>query len=515
MALPAFSVIIPTYNRQRTIERALDSVLAQHHHRADEIILIDDASRDDTVALVARRYPDVRLMRHETKRGPAAARNTAMRLATHDLLAFLDSDDAWHEDYLAAIGEAWAANPKASLVHTQYHKIEDWPGGRIDPIEAMVEGDQTEAMLRNNFIHSCSLMSTRRDWAMTVGGFDTAYKIGEDRMMYLKLLQLGPAVPVHQHLVRRYVGDDNMIHDFDRWWQDAVNIVSRVVAQPEFATYRWIEDESRLRLWETIRLHRRQLDRVRKARDQPSASKATGSNLPAVANRAPKPTDDVPIFLFLHAGGLPTEALSTQFDAVEAFGDVRPWFDRSRSMLEAAAARSATGFDDYLDNLIGDTRRTGRPWSALVDFRDIAWMAQKSAFQALLQGLHCRLVRVRSRNLVLQASRRRDPCGDQTSTFDELAEALVDIDQAETSIDRWLDRGGFRTSLLWLEDLAAPDAPGLRGLVTAFDLEPADGAVPSLAPASEAELASVRSFRQEAARRHWSHALLPGCRMAG
>ncbi|MGI9437045.1 MAG: glycosyltransferase family 2 protein, partial [Geminicoccaceae bacterium] len=101
MADPQFSVIIPTFNRERTIERALESVLAQRQP-AGEIILVDDGSSDGTTALVRRRFPDVRLLQFESNRGPAIARNMAIEHAVHDHLAFLDSDDAWDPDYLAA-----------------------------------------------------------------------------------------------------------------------------------------------------------------------------------------------------------------------------------------------------------------------------------------------------------------------------------------------------------------------------------------------------------------------------
>lgn len=95
MTGPRVSVVIPAYNREATIERAMRSVLEQSV-RDLELIVVDDASTDDTVkAVEAVGDTRVRVLRHETNRRAGAARNTGIRAATGDYVAFLDSDDAW------------------------------------------------------------------------------------------------------------------------------------------------------------------------------------------------------------------------------------------------------------------------------------------------------------------------------------------------------------------------------------------------------------------------------------
>ncbi|MEW6236061.1 MAG: glycosyltransferase family 2 protein [Candidatus Omnitrophota bacterium] len=92
---PKVSVVLPAYNRERTILRALNSVLSQTF--ADfEILAVDDGSADGTIkAIQSCADPRIRCLRHEKNRGAAAARNTGIKAARGEYVAFLDSDDEW------------------------------------------------------------------------------------------------------------------------------------------------------------------------------------------------------------------------------------------------------------------------------------------------------------------------------------------------------------------------------------------------------------------------------------
>jgi len=87
------SVVIPAFRAIGTIDRALQSVLAQTIV-PHEIIVVDDGSPDDTASYVARHYPHVRLLR-QINAGPGIARNAGAAIATGDWIAFLDADDVW------------------------------------------------------------------------------------------------------------------------------------------------------------------------------------------------------------------------------------------------------------------------------------------------------------------------------------------------------------------------------------------------------------------------------------
>lgn len=98
--MPTVSIILPTYNRVGSVQAAIHSVLAQTYIDY-ELIVVDDGSTDETASHV-REIADPRLIYvlHPQNKGAAAARNTGMRMARGDYIAFLDSDDTWHPQKL-------------------------------------------------------------------------------------------------------------------------------------------------------------------------------------------------------------------------------------------------------------------------------------------------------------------------------------------------------------------------------------------------------------------------------
>ncbi len=98
------TVIVPVYQRQGKLERALASILDQDV-APTEVIVVDDASPTPTAIPPGRSDLPIRLIRHETNRGAAAARSTGLAAAATDYIAFLDSDDALLPNTL---GARWA-----------------------------------------------------------------------------------------------------------------------------------------------------------------------------------------------------------------------------------------------------------------------------------------------------------------------------------------------------------------------------------------------------------------------
>ncbi len=92
--MASVSVIIPAYNRQRLIVRAIQSVMEQTVPVA-EVIVVDDGSTDDTVRVVRGTFPSVRIVQLEKNSGAQAARAAGIREAAGDWIAFHDSDDEW------------------------------------------------------------------------------------------------------------------------------------------------------------------------------------------------------------------------------------------------------------------------------------------------------------------------------------------------------------------------------------------------------------------------------------
>jgi glycosyltransferase involved in cell wall biosynthesis len=114
------SAVVPAHNRSKYIQRAVESVLAQTYSNL-EVMVVDDGSIDNTVQVVqecARRDGRVRLVEHGRQRGAQAARNTGIRAARGEWIAFLDSDDEWLSDSLEARLQRAAAE-RTEVVHSE------------------------------------------------------------------------------------------------------------------------------------------------------------------------------------------------------------------------------------------------------------------------------------------------------------------------------------------------------------------------------------------------------------
>ncbi len=97
---PKISVVIPAYNRERTIARSIESVLSQSYQDF-EIIVVDDCSQDNTKHIVSNMRSDrIRYIRLPENRGAGAARNAGAKAARGEYIAFQDSDDVWRPDKL-------------------------------------------------------------------------------------------------------------------------------------------------------------------------------------------------------------------------------------------------------------------------------------------------------------------------------------------------------------------------------------------------------------------------------
>ena len=99
MLSPTVSVVIPTYNAQSTIIRAIKSVLNQKFNNL-EILIVDDKSTDGTVKTVKKIFPNLSIIELPENLGVANARNEGIRISSGKYIAFLDSDDLWNEEKL-------------------------------------------------------------------------------------------------------------------------------------------------------------------------------------------------------------------------------------------------------------------------------------------------------------------------------------------------------------------------------------------------------------------------------
>jgi glycosyltransferase involved in cell wall biosynthesis len=107
---------MPTRNRAQLVCEAIESALSQREGQV-EVIVIDDASSDDTAGVLARRFgSSIQYLRHSKRRGAGASRNAGIRIARGHLLAFLDDDDLWLPGKLDAELSVFDQFPRADAV---------------------------------------------------------------------------------------------------------------------------------------------------------------------------------------------------------------------------------------------------------------------------------------------------------------------------------------------------------------------------------------------------------------
>ncbi|HEU4796517.1 MAG TPA: glycosyltransferase family A protein, partial [Pyrinomonadaceae bacterium] len=116
MIKPLLSVVIPTWNRAHVVCEAVESAL-QQRHRAVEVIVVDDASTDNTSEMLKNTFgARIHVLKLAIRRGPGAARNAGALLACGEYVAFLDSDDVWLPGKLDAELRVFAEFPQANAV---------------------------------------------------------------------------------------------------------------------------------------------------------------------------------------------------------------------------------------------------------------------------------------------------------------------------------------------------------------------------------------------------------------
>lgn len=125
--MPYFSIIIPLYNKEEFISQTLQSVLGQSFTDY-EVIIINDASTDGSLALAQKfERPGIRIINHPKNKGLSAARNTGIKHAAGNYVAFLDADDLLDPSYLEKMNQLISRFPEAGIFGVNY--VESWAGG--------------------------------------------------------------------------------------------------------------------------------------------------------------------------------------------------------------------------------------------------------------------------------------------------------------------------------------------------------------------------------------------------
>lgn len=188
------SVVIPLYNKEQEVERALRSVVEQSL-TVGEIIVVNDGSTDNSRAIVERfiaAHPEanIRLINQENS-GVSAARNRGIKEAVGDYIALLDGDDWWLSNYIAEVCRMMEYYPDADAYSTAFDIVTDKSLTRaaVPTTEGYI--DPAKEALQRRYPIIPSTATLRRSMLMECGGFPKGMRIGEDQWLWAKMMSRG------------------------------------------------------------------------------------------------------------------------------------------------------------------------------------------------------------------------------------------------------------------------------------------------------------------------------------
>ncbi len=180
------SVIIPTYNAEKTIKKTVESVLDQTYIYF-EVIIINDGSTDKTLEIVEQ-IQDSRIRVYSyPNQGLAISRNRGIEQASGEYIAFLDADDLWTSDKLASQVEALANNPDTYVAYSWTDYIDETDQFFKKGSHISVSGNVYAQLLLIDFLENGSTPLIRRTALDQVGSFDYRLNPAEDWDMWLRL----------------------------------------------------------------------------------------------------------------------------------------------------------------------------------------------------------------------------------------------------------------------------------------------------------------------------------------
>lgn len=201
------SVIIPTYNREDVLKRAINSVLSQTYKNY-ELIIVDDGSTDKTKNLISANENIIYL--YQQNQGVSAARNFGVCKSKGKFIAFLDSDDEWHPEKLEKQIRFLENDNSLRAVHTNELWVRN--GISVNQPKRFKKGggDQFIACLDHCIIAPSSILIEKTLFNL-LGGFRNDYEVCEDFDLWLKLTSLYRIGHIEEDLITKYGGHEDQL----------------------------------------------------------------------------------------------------------------------------------------------------------------------------------------------------------------------------------------------------------------------------------------------------------------
>lgn len=235
------SVVVPAWNSEAFIEKAAQSVLAQEL-LPDEIIIVDDGSADGTPAVVEKliagqkdKKPRIKYIR-QANQGPAVARNTGVKNAAGDYIAFLDADDRWLPARLKKQMSVLRERPEAGMVCSGRLRVDESTGQKaIDCAGSKLSDDSyRDLWTRGNYVVTSTVLARKKCFD-AVGGFDEDPRAlgSEDAEMWLRIAEKYPIIYINEALVEYLVRQGGINRsNIRRSYESAAFIIRK--HEPEF-----------------------------------------------------------------------------------------------------------------------------------------------------------------------------------------------------------------------------------------------------------------------------------------
>lgn len=189
------AVVIPLFNKQNSIRRAVNSVLGQSYQNL-ELIIVNDGSTDASLENLKTVDDDrIKIINQENK-GVSVARNRGVATAASNYVCFLDADDEWLPSFLAEINKLIQQNPDCSLYGSAYKHVDEngitmsGSSSLADGFYGVVDNFYQHYKVSNNLIHSSSACINKK-YFTKIGGFPETVKYGEDIYLWLALANIG------------------------------------------------------------------------------------------------------------------------------------------------------------------------------------------------------------------------------------------------------------------------------------------------------------------------------------
>ncbi len=212
------SVIVPVYNGEKYIERALDSIFYQTR-LPKEVILIDDGSEDRTVEVI-KKYKETHFAMREKiflfvqkNCGAGAARNYGIQQSTGTWIMFLDSDDLWEKNKIEKVIHAIIENPQADVIaHNEYEALENNIKKRkaIRRNKNYQETEDLFLQLYKGNLFSTSCMTIKRDVLEKAGAFDETLLSAQDYDLWIRIGKYGKLVYMDDFLATYVIRKGNI-----------------------------------------------------------------------------------------------------------------------------------------------------------------------------------------------------------------------------------------------------------------------------------------------------------------